>query len=75
MGRADHHRVDRAIRRADMTRHMAQCRLHAGKDILRSRNLDGGDDRVAIYENGIRIGAANVNTDAFHGNTDLKSMS
>ena len=75
MGGADHHRVNRAIRRADMASHMGKRRLDAGQDVLRGRNLDGGDNGVSIDQNGIRIGAANVNTDAFHENTDLKSMS
>ncbi|MNE07282.1 hypothetical protein D3C87_1169200 [compost metagenome] len=75
MGGADHDRIDRAICRADMARHVSEGRLHAGQDILRGRNLDRGNDGVSIDQNGIRIGAANVNTDAFHGNTDLKSMS
>lgn len=75
MGGADHHRINWPVRRADMACHMSEGRLYAGQNILRRRNLDGGNNRVSIDQNGIRIGAANVNTDAFHGNTDLKSMS
>jgi hypothetical protein len=58
-----------------MARHVRERGLYARQNILRGWNLDGGDNGVSIDQNGIRIGAANVNTDAFHGNTDLKSMS
>ncbi|MND60880.1 hypothetical protein D3C80_521190 [compost metagenome] len=76
MGRADHHGVDRRgagrLRGDDVTDGVDDALHH----IRGGGKLDGRDDFLAIDEHGIRICAADVNSDPLHAaNTDLKSRS
>ena len=75
MRRADHHRADTA-RVARMFAQRAHRRENAGGDVGGGRHLDCGFDPTLRDQDGIGIGAADVDADPVHdANADRKSMS
>jgi hypothetical protein len=71
---ADHDGVDRTGG-ADRGQQLTQRRSDATSHVGRCRRLDRVNDGLAVEQDGVGVGATDVDSDAPHANTDLKSRS
>ena len=73
---AYHHRVNRLESCASLGYQLAQAVQHTPHHVLGGGRLDRQHHALVFHQHGIRIGAAYIDTDSFHGsNTDLNSRS
>lgn len=75
MRRADHDAVKRTRRHVGMTAKQLQRRDDAAGHVLGGRRFDRMHDPAVLKQHRIGVGAANVDADASHANTERKSRS
>ena len=66
MRRADHDHVDRVRRKPGALQHRVECGDDARHHVLGRRRLDARDDLLAVHHDGIRVRAADVDSDPDH---------
>ena len=76
MRRADHHAVDALVLQRTGRTEVPERVQDTRGDVLAGRGLDGPHDLAVLDQNGVRVGAADIDADTSHDeNTLLKSRS
>ena len=73
MGRADHHRIDVTGGVAHRRDQILQGRTDTACHVRRGDGLDGAENIVAIDQDRVGIGSADINADTLHGRAPAKT--